>query len=408
MNESFTMSDSAAGIDIKPAMRWAISVLAVVAFVLSLWLTIQKLTGKIDALAGCGAGSGCANVLGSKWSMVLGVIPVSVFSCILYLALMVSLWMRGGMVRWFRMLLAWMFLAAAVWFTALQLFVMHSICPYCMTMHGIGVVLGVFVLVSEVSLGGTLRRFFAPLILAIILVVALALIQHFGPGPETHRVDDAKGERRVDRVEPKVTAHSAGDGRLVSFLDGTKSYRLDQLPHLGTSNAEYVLVEYFDYTCEGCREVHGQLETIMAKYPGKLAVIVLPVPLERECNPHLPLGLKDHGNACRFAVLALKIWRADRSKFAEFHQWLFEYHDQPFEAAEAMAYSLVGADKIESVDSSWVQAILKQNVTDYKMLLKDTPVMPKILLGGSQIMQGATKDAGTLERLLQQNPGLGR
>ena len=237
MNESFTMSDSAAGIDIKPAMRWAISVLAVVAFVLSLWLTIQKLTGKIDALAGCGAGSGCANVLGSKWSMVLGVIPVSVFSCILYLALMVSLWMRGGMVRWFRMLLAWMFLAAAVWFTALQLFVMHSICPYCMTMHGIGVVLGVFVLVSEVSLGGTLRRFFAPLILAIILVVALALIQHFGPGPETHRVDDAKGERRVDRVEPKVTAHSAGDGRLVSFLDGTKSYRLDQLPHLGTSNA---------------------------------------------------------------------------------------------------------------------------------------------------------------------------
>lgn len=408
MNESFTMSDSAAGIDIKPAMRWAIFVLAVVAFVLSLWLTIQKLTGKIDTLAGCGAGSGCANVLGSKWSMVLGVIPVSVFSCILYLALMVSLWMRGGMVRWFRMLLAWMFLAAAVWFTALQLFVMHSICPYCMTMHGIGVVLGVFVLVSEVSLGGASRRFVAPLIVAIILVVALALIQHVGPGPETHRVDDAKGERLVDRVEPKVTVHSAGDGRLVSFMDGAKSYRLDQLPHLGTSNAEHVLVKYFDYTCEGCREVDGQLETIMAKYPGKLAVIVLPVPLERECNPHLPLGMKDHSNACRFAALALRIWRADRSKFAEFHQWLFEYHDQPYEAAEAMAYSLVGADKIESVDTSWVEAMLKQNVADYKMLLKDTPVMPKILLGGSQIMQGKAKDTGTLERLLQQNPGLGR
>ena len=146
----------------------------------------------------------------------------------------------------------------------------------------------------------------------------------------------------------------------------------------------------------------------MAKYPGKLAVIVLPVPLERECNPHLPLGMKDHSNACRFAALALRIWRADRSKFAEFHQWLFEYHDQPYEAAEAMAYSLVGADKIESVDTSWVEAMLKQNVADYKMLLKDTPVMPKILLGGSQIMQGKAKDTGTLERLLQQHPGLGR
>ena len=393
--------------EIKPTLKWMIVIVAIAAAAMSLWLTFQKLTDRIDTLAGCGAGSECANVLGSKWSMVLGVIPVSIFSFILYIAVLVSLWVSGVKVRWFRMLAAWMFIGAAVWFTALQLFVLHTICPYCMTMHGLGVLLGVLILLAEFKVEGALNRFINALTLAIIMVVGLAAVQHFGPVPETHRVDELTGVGNSGQGENNGMsgAHARGKGRVISFFDGRKFYRIDELPHLGPTDAEHVIVKYYDYTCSACRDVHGDLEKIMLKHPGKLAVIVLPVPLNKKCNPNLPFGVKDHENACEFAKLSLRVWRADRSKFPEFHQWLFEYHAQPYQAAEAMAYSLVGTEKMDAVDTAWVDAVLLENVTDYKAFVRNTPVMPKVLLKGSKIMQGVAKDTETLEKLLRLNLG---
>jgi len=312
---------------------------------------------------------------------------------------------HGLKVHGFRMLVAWMFIAAAVWFTALQIFVLKTMCPYCMTMHGLGVLLGVLILLAELKVEGALKRSLTSLVLAIIMVLGLAVVQSMGPTPDTHRIDDIIGvDSEVDGVKSDV--HAAGEGRLVFFFEGKKSYRIDELPHIGSADAEYVIVKYFDYTCEACRDVHRDLETIMTRYPGKLAVIVLPVPLNKSCNPNLSSGVQDHVNACEFAKLALKVWRADRSKFVDFHAWLFEYHALPYEAAEAMAYSLVGAGKMEAVDSSWVDALLLENVADYKVFAKNTPVMPKVLLKGSKMIQGAAKDVDTLEQLLRQNIGL--
>ena len=55
---------------------------------LSGWLLFQKATGSITYLVGCGAGSGCANVLGSRWSQWF-LIPVTALSLLLYAALLV-------------------------------------------------------------------------------------------------------------------------------------------------------------------------------------------------------------------------------------------------------------------------------------------------------------------------------
>ncbi|MCP5534645.1 MAG: thioredoxin domain-containing protein [Akkermansiaceae bacterium] len=395
----------------KPAhsnlvVKRAVAMLLIVAFSLSLWLTIRKLTGEIDSLAGCGAGSGCANVLGSRWSMVFGTIPVSVFSCLLYAAVFVSLWLAGAKARWLRMFAAWILIGAAVWFTALQVFVLHAICPYCMTMHGLGVLIGSLVLFLEFKASGVARMALGSLGGAAVSVMGLVAVQYFGPVPETHRVDDVTVDIPETGGAVVDSIHTAGEGRLVSFFDGRKSYRVDALPHLGSGDAEHVIVKYFDYTCEACRDVHVSLEKIMAKYPGRLAVVVLAVPLDNKCNPNLPLGVESHRNACEFARLSLRVWRADPSKFAEFHAWLFEYHTQPYEAAEAMAYSLVGAEKMEAVDTGWVDAVLKENMADYKIFVRETPVMPKVLIGGSKIMQGVAKDTGTFELLLKQNLGL--
>lgn len=379
-----------------PLLRWLAALLTVSAFGLSLWLTVQKLTGKIDTLAGCGAGSGCANVLGSKWSMVLGVIPVSVFSCLLYLGVVVSLWLRGPLVSWFRTLAAWMLIGAAVWFTLVQFLIIKAICQYCMTMHGLGVALGIVLLLGGCRLVSSAKQLLTPLPLALLLVGGLAVIQHCGPEPESHRVDQQKVIDSTESADASV--HAQGQGRLVSL--GGKAYRVAELPHQGDKDAQHILVKYYDYTCDGCARAHGYLETLMAKFPGQFAVIVLPTPLERACNPSLPRGLKDHRNACKFARLSLRVWRADPAAFSEFHRWLFEYHQQDYEVAEGMAYGLVDADKLDQVDASWVEAVLEQNVADYRELIKETPVMPKLLIGDSQVVQGVAKDYETFERLL--------
>ena len=396
--------------DMKPAVKWILCILSAAAFALSFWLTVQKWTGNIDSLAGCGAGSDCANVLGSKWSMVMGLIPVSVFSCLLYLVMMVSLWMRGDLMVWLRSLFAWILLSAALWFIALQLFVMQVICPYCMVVHGLGVSIGLVVLLTRPREKREGFGLLATLVPAVLLVAALALTQHYGPAPETHRLaHSSAGQLQTppDRQGEGVV-HAAGDGRLVFFMDKTKSYRVEQLPHLGEADADHVLVKYFDYTCEACFTTHKYLDDLMAQYPGQLAVIVLPVPLERECNPHLVVGLKDHPNACKFAELSLRVWRASPEMFAEFHRSLFEYRDQPYEVAEAIAYSLVDPDKLDAVDKAWIKALLQQNITDYASFVADTPVMPKLLIKDSLIVHGKTKDGETLETLLKKHLGISR
>ena len=391
--------------DMKPAVKWILCILSVLAFALSLWLTIQKWTGNIDSLAGCGSDSDCANVLGSKWSMVMGLIPVSVFSCLLYLVMVVSLWVRGDLMIWLRSLFAWILVSAAVWFIGLQLIVMQIICPYCMVVHGLGVSIGLVVLLTQPRGKTKGCGLSVTLLPAALLVAALALTQHYGPAPETHRLaHSSAGQLHIEQErQGEEIIHAAGDGRLVFFMDKTKSYRVEQLPHLGEVDADHVLVKYFDYTCEACFTTHKYLDDLMVKYSGQLAVIVLPVPLERACNPHLLAGLKDHPNACKFAALSLRVWKASPEMFAEFHRSLFECREQPYEVAEAIAYSLVDPDKLDAVDDAWIKDLLQQNITDYASFVADTPVMPKLLIKDSLIVHGKTKDGETLETLLQKH-----
>ena len=381
-----------------------IALLCLVAAGLSIWLTVQKLTGQIDSLAGCGKGSGCENVLGSKWSVVFGVFPVSAFSSALYLALIASLFMRGGVIRWLRVLAGFLILCAAIWFTVLQIFIIKTICPYCMTVHSLGVLVSILILVMDLKEQSWIASA-SSLTMAAACVAGLALIQHYGPEPETHRMDTGSdvisGESNAND-----SLHAQGKGRLVSLLEGKKSYRVAALPHVGAVNSTHVIVKYFDYTCESCMKVHHDLGKSQSKYPGKLTVVVLPVPIERSCNPYLPTGVKDHDNACDLARLALRVWMADPASFAEFHDWLFEYHRQPIEVAEAKAYSLVSGEAMDSIPDTKVEALLAENIGDYKQFVKKTPVMPKILIG-DQILQGAPRDAQKLENLLKKELGIG-
>ena len=110
-------------------------VLALTGFGICAYLGVLKLTGQISSIKGCGAGSGCANVLGSEWSQFLGV-PVSVLAGVLYLGLFAATWRPSRpLYLGFLICLA----GAAAWFLGLLYIKMKAFCPWCAAMHSIGI-----------------------------------------------------------------------------------------------------------------------------------------------------------------------------------------------------------------------------------------------------------------------------
>ena len=51
---------------------WLLRALALAGFLIAGYLCTEKATGEIDSIVGYGGGSGCANVLGSRWSQYFG------------------------------------------------------------------------------------------------------------------------------------------------------------------------------------------------------------------------------------------------------------------------------------------------------------------------------------------------
>ena len=67
----------------------AMALLCAVALVLSVILTLHSLSGM--GLVGCGTGSSCDQVTASRWSLVMGFLPVSSLAVGAYLALLVCI-----------------------------------------------------------------------------------------------------------------------------------------------------------------------------------------------------------------------------------------------------------------------------------------------------------------------------
>jgi hypothetical protein len=74
-----------------------------------------------------------------------------------------------------------------------------------------------------------------------------------------------------------------------------------------------------------------------------MAFVVFHVPLSKRCNPHVRYDQAVHLYACAYARLALGVWKLDRTKFAQYHEWLMESKQPPsiFEARR-QAMRLVG------------------------------------------------------------------
>jgi len=183
--------------------------------------------------------------------------------------------------------------------------------------------------------------------------LAYRLLSHCviqGDGEEavdSETTESAKDDSSTTQAaaKPVVKKPAAPIERMVPVHDSKFSLNSRHWPLLGDPDAKYIFVEMFDYTCPHCRHTHHAIEGARKKYGDKLAVIALPVPLERSCND--AASGSGHYGACEFAKISIAVWRVDSTKFSEFHDWMFESTRSTSQARDK-ACQLVGHQALQT------------------------------------------------------------
>ena len=313
----------------------AAALLSVAAMVLCILMSVHSLRGGM--FAGCGAGASCDDLMTGRWSKLFGVFPVSGLAAGVYLAFLFCLaclflskdaGIRDTAALALR-ILAGAIIGSAAWFIGLQIFAEGAFCRYCMTAHGLGIIISVLTILG-LPPGGKrgVRAFCGGVGLAALLAV-------------------------IQLSTPAGTVYQAGVNEEPLPLIGAEGN-----PVVGDPDAEYLVDLLYDYQCSHCRSIHGMLDDVVDAFGGRVAFILCPCPLSPKCNPYVPRGETRFEGSCELARLALAVQSLDTEAFKALDTWLFEasgsdgWYPRNVEDARSYAASLVGEESLSEAFSS--------------------------------------------------------
>ena len=355
---------------------------------LSCYLLVQSLAAD-SQVPGCGEGSGCGEVLTSKYAKLLG-LPVSAFAAAIYVAL-AGLWLarrrlgRRDAPAGLQVLPAAIGLSvigSAGWFTYLQLFDLQAICPYCMADHAMGVAAAVAALVGLRAIGP--GRWATAIVVAAIAVTALAVIQASDTQPLDY-VGEGDGQ----------ATHT---GRQLTLFDGQLQLDIAAEPHAGDVNAPHAIVLMYDFACPHCRHAHKTLDELVASGEREVVLVMLPIAIHPSCNPHMSNTPPRFDESCDLARAALAVWVADPGKFAEMERWMYEPL-LPRKAADARqkAIELVGAGAFADAGDP-ADALLRRNIAAFGQSRAER--VPVTIVVGHPPIEGRIDNADDIIELL--------
>lgn len=227
------------------------------------------------------------------------------------------------------------------------------------------------------------------------------------PGPIFEPVPEPIPEPVAEPVAEPVREPVAVGSSVphVTIFSGDAVLNTREHPILGDPEAKHVVVNLFDYTCEHCRTLHRYLEQARQRYGDQLAIIVLPVPMNTDCNPFAPPTPPDHQLSCEYAELALAVWAIDRSVFEPFHEWLLKPKQvPPLREAADYAARLVGQAALDKFREG---PSVRQQIRRYTGLYQQSGGgrIPKILWD-KYVITGHTANAQQLFDLFEREMNL--
>jgi uncharacterized membrane protein len=379
-----------------------VRVLSIIALGLSSYLLWASLAH--EHLPGCGLESGCGAVTSSRWSHLFQ-IPVSLPAVLLYAGVLwATLQVNGASRQTDRRLVEGLLAAsgaalvtAAAWFIALQLFVIGSICPFCMAAHACGISVGVILLWRAWNRSprhdsrATRPAPKGRLALAGLASVALFAVAQVIERPKTFSVTSS----------PQLTVRKAP--RKLQLDGGALQLDLSNVPLHGSPDAACVIVHLFDYSCSHCRALHPILVEACRTMSNQVAVASLPVPMATNCNPLLKRVIPAHINACAYAYCGLAVWRANPAKLSAFDDWIFAPQLPPApDAAKAEGMRLVGTNELnQALEDPWVREQIDFDIGLYKAnylrYRKDS--LPELVIG-TNLVAGTISSVDDLYKLL--------
>jgi protein-disulfide isomerase len=142
--------------------------------------------------------------------------------------------------------------------------------------------------------------------------------------------------------------------REVKFLQGKVRINSYDEAILGSPDAKFIVIEMMDYTCPHCRKMHSHIREALERYGDQLAVVIMPVPLELECNKQVGKTDPMHRGACKMSKVALSVSKVDPVKFIDFHNFLLANEEKAPTAAQAVvrAFRLVDRKALSKLTGS--------------------------------------------------------
>jgi len=197
-----------------------------------------------------------------------------------------------------------------------------------------------------------------------------------------------------------------GIQRTLTLLDGQLALAADRVPVMGSPDATHFIVMMFDYCCPHCQTTHGYLREAIERHPDQLAVLLLPTPLNSDCNPHWEETQPRFVESCELTRLALAVWLVDPQQFAVFDEWLFA-SEQPRTAGEARARADTLVDPaalVTALGDPEIETWIRRNVDGYAA--SQAGRIPVIMSPSFDAVVGRPADRRELLGILSQELGL--
>lgn len=322
-------------------LRKTMVALTAIVLLLSTILCIHSISG--HGLIGCTQGTNCNIVLGSRWSFLFGIIPVSALAAGAYLTLLAcillidSKW-TGAQEQQFLfhaiLVVSGAIIGCAIWFIWLQSHMIRTFCPYCMTAHILGIVISVLSVIW--CIGQKTRRIVLNILIGILIAAALGVVQF--------------------TTTPRSLAERGFVNEPLRYPDPK------EMPIIGNPDAKHKVTMLFDWQCAHCRRTHIMLPDAVSLLGDSIAIVCTPVSMSRECNPHISPGIDRFAGSCTFMRIGLAIWRTNPDAYWEYENQFFgtdlvqSWNPPTVEQATAMAEQLIGKDRLEkSMQSRWME-----------------------------------------------------
>jgi len=224
-------------------------------------------------------------------------------------------------------------------------------------------------------------------------------LENQSPAQSTSFHQSAEQDPQSNSGQSAESQQQEGSKRIVSIGSGSSRLRLtaEDWPNVGNPNARYVFVEMFDYTCEHCRETHAAIKSAQATLGDDLGIVVLPVPMNPDCNPAVTRRSPESITACDLARISISVWRVNPEKFEELHEWMFEGASAPsVQAARAKAIELIGEEALDKqIQSKTVVQYIAKHSELYRRI--GGGQIPKLLFPSATVIGSYTSGQALVE-----------